>query len=74
MATIGKEEFGCLSILFPDLSGDEGWVDNAEVEGVMELLRQLLWLVEVVEDIVWVLSKSSIELHRGKSFQVREGS
>jgi hypothetical protein len=42
-------------VLLPDLLDDKRWVGQNEVEKVVVLLWDLLWLVEVVLEVVWVL-------------------
>ena len=51
-----------LTYLFPDLSSDEGRVDDNHVKGAMKVGRQILGLVEIVEDKAWVLIELLIEL------------
>jgi hypothetical protein len=41
-------------VLLPDLLDNEGWVGQNEVEKVVVLLWDLLWLVEVVLEIIGV--------------------
>jgi hypothetical protein len=48
--------------LFPDLSRDERRVDDNHVKGAMQLGRQVLGLVEIVEDEAGVLVELLIEL------------
>lgn len=42
-------------VLLPDLLDNEGWIRENEVEKVVVLLWDLLWLVKVVLEIIGVV-------------------
>ena len=59
-----EEHFGGHCVLLPNLPRDERRVDHYHMELAMELSRQLLWLVEVVKDVIWILVEALVELQR----------
>jgi hypothetical protein len=61
-ADLLEKQLRCLCIFLPNLSRDEGWVDYNEVKRVLQVGWYVLWLVEVVKHITWVLVKRPIKL------------
>ena len=57
-----KEQLGRLCVLFPHFTRDKGWVDHYHVEFSQKLLWDVLWLVEIIENEVWILVELLIEL------------
>ena len=63
MHTIQKiRHFRVASYLFPDLSGDKGWVDYHHIKGAMQICWDVLGLVEIVEYESWVLVELLVKL------------
>lgn len=73
-ADLLEKQLRCLCILLPNLSRDEGWVDYNEVKRVLQVGWYVLWLVEVVKHITWVLVKRPIKLPINNDFQCEDNA
>ena len=62
MSSFLKKQFGGKCIFLPDFSCDERWINDDEIELMMELSRDILRFIEIIEHKVRIFVERFVKL------------